>query len=70
MEPENSEEEDDAPVSWIVRVHTEAYIDRIPFFQVILSGKMTLSLINMDFIEKDATGTVAVGGTHTYNSCS
>ncbi|XP_040153537.1 uncharacterized protein LOC120894783 isoform X3 [Anopheles arabiensis] len=41
MEPENSEEEDDAPV--------------------ILSGKMTLSLINMDFIEKDATGTVAVG---------
>uniref|UniRef100_A0AAG5D9Q5 Resistance to inhibitors of cholinesterase protein 3 N-terminal domain-containing protein n=1 Tax=Anopheles atroparvus TaxID=41427 RepID=A0AAG5D9Q5_ANOAO len=42
MEPENSEEEDDAPV--------------------ILSGKMTLSLINMDFIEKDATGTVAVGG--------
>ncbi|XP_058066023.1 cell surface glycoprotein 1 [Anopheles bellator] len=28
---------------------------------VILSGKMTLSLINMDFIEKDATGTVAVG---------
>uniref|UniRef100_A0A182HPD4 Resistance to inhibitors of cholinesterase protein 3 N-terminal domain-containing protein n=1 Tax=Anopheles arabiensis TaxID=7173 RepID=A0A182HPD4_ANOAR len=43
MEPENSEEEDDAPV--------------------ILSGKMTLSLINMDFIEKDATGTVAVGGT-------
>lgn len=41
LEPENSEEEDDAPV--------------------ILSGKMTLSLINMDFIEKDATGTVAVG---------
>ncbi|XP_061503070.1 uncharacterized protein LOC1274740 isoform X3 [Anopheles gambiae] len=41
MEPENSEEEDDAPV--------------------ILSGKMTLSLINMDFIEKDATGSVAVG---------
>uniref|UniRef100_A0A182WMB7 Resistance to inhibitors of cholinesterase protein 3 N-terminal domain-containing protein n=1 Tax=Anopheles minimus TaxID=112268 RepID=A0A182WMB7_9DIPT len=30
---------------------------------VILSGKMTLSLINMDFIEKDATGTVAVGAT-------
>ncbi|XP_052872861.1 mucin-5AC [Anopheles cruzii] len=28
---------------------------------VILSGKMTLSLINMDYIEKDATGTVAVG---------
>ncbi|XP_035791768.1 mucin-17-like isoform X3 [Anopheles albimanus] len=28
---------------------------------VILSGKMTLSLINMDFIEKDATGSVAVG---------
>uniref|UniRef100_A0A182U6P1 Resistance to inhibitors of cholinesterase protein 3 N-terminal domain-containing protein n=1 Tax=Anopheles melas TaxID=34690 RepID=A0A182U6P1_9DIPT len=50
MEPENSEEDDDAPV--------------------ILSGKMTLSLINMDFIEKDATGTVAVGGTKTYNSCS
>ncbi|XP_052894602.1 mucin-17 [Anopheles moucheti] len=41
LEPDNSEEEDDAPV--------------------ILSGKMTLSLINMDFIEKDATGTVAVG---------
>ncbi|XP_050096264.1 titin isoform X2 [Anopheles aquasalis] len=41
LEPENSEEEEDAPV--------------------ILSGKMTLSLINMDFIEKDATGTVAVG---------
>uniref|UniRef100_A0A182Q1C2 Resistance to inhibitors of cholinesterase protein 3 N-terminal domain-containing protein n=1 Tax=Anopheles farauti TaxID=69004 RepID=A0A182Q1C2_9DIPT len=41
MEPENSEEEDDAPV--------------------ILSGKMTLSLINMDYIERDATGSVAVG---------